>query len=76
MTAFTPGVDTAMTPPNPLAIEFPPLQEQLKSLKLPRPYFSSGFRAWCKYGRWTTGVAEDGKTWIVVGPDGPRKGGP
>ncbi len=76
MTAFTAGVDVPFEPPNQLAIEFPSVDDQLKRLKHPVPYFSAGLRTWCTYGRWTTGLAEDGKTWIAGSPDEARNGGP
>jgi hypothetical protein len=76
MTAFSPGVDTPAMPADPLSVEPVVWTEQFNGLKWPAPYFSNGFRTWCAYGRWTTGLADDGKTWIVVGADTPRKAAP
>jgi hypothetical protein len=63
-------------PTDPLSVEPVVWTEQFNGLKWPAPYFSNGFRTWCAYGRWTTGLADDGKTWIVVGADTPRKAAP
>jgi hypothetical protein len=72
MTAFNPAVDAAAMPPDPMSVEPVVWAEQLNGLKWPIPYFSNGFRAWCAYGRWTTGLADDRKTWVVVGVEKTR----
>ena len=74
MTAFSPGVDAPAMPTDPLSVEPVVWTEQFNSLKWPVPYFSNGFRAWCAYGRWTTGRTDDGRTWVVVDDDRPRNG--
>ena len=76
MTAFNPAVDGVAMPSDPLSIEPAGPTEPFNGLKWPVPYFSNGFRAWCAYGRWTTGRTDDGRTWVVVGADPPRKGAP
>ncbi len=76
MTAFRPGIDEPAAGLEMLTVEAPRLEDQVRSLKRPEPYFSNGFRAWCAYGRWTSGLAPDGKTWVGVPPDEPRSGGP
>lgn len=75
MTAFMPGTDTPARADDPLTVAPARLDEQM-SWRRPTPYFSNGFRAWCAYGRWTSGLAADGKTWIAVPSDEPRNGGP
>jgi hypothetical protein len=74
MTAFSPGVDAPAMPTDPLSVEPVGVAEQFNGLKWPAPYFSNGFRAWCSYGRWTTGRTDDGRTWVVVDDDRPRNG--
>jgi hypothetical protein len=76
MTAFNPDVDAAAVPPDPLSVEPAAIAEQFNGLKWPVPYFSNAFRAWCAYGRWTSGRTEDGRTWVFVDADAPRKGAP
>ncbi len=76
MTPFVPGVDTAAVSVGPWELEAAGSAEQLNSVKWLTPYFSSGFRAWCAYGRWTTGRTDDGRTWVVVDTDVPRPGSP
>ncbi len=74
MTAFNPDVDATAVPPDPLSVEPAGIAEQFNGLKWPAPYFSSAFRAWCADGRWTSGRTEDGRTWVFVDADAPRKG--
>lgn len=76
MTAFNPDVDAAAVPPDPLSVEPAAIAEQFNGLKWPVPYFSNAFRAWCAYGRWTSGRTADGRTWVFVDADAPRKGAP
>jgi hypothetical protein len=76
MTAFNPDLDAAAMPVDPLTVEPAGSAEQFNSLKWPAPYFSNAFRAWCAYGRSTSGRTEDGRTWVFVDADAPRKGGP
>jgi len=76
MTAFNPDVDAAAVPPDPLSVEPAAITEQFNGLKWPAPYFSNAFRAWCAYGRSTTGPANGGKTWVFVDAEAPRKGAP
>src|ERR1035438_8516204 len=76
MTAFNPDVDAAAVPHDPLSVEPAAIAEQFNGLKWPAPYFSNAFRAWCAYGRSTTGRTDDGRTWVFVDADAPRKGAP
>lgn len=74
MTAFNPSMDAAAVAFGPLLVEPTSLAEQFYGLKWPAPHFSNAFRAWCAYGRSTTGRTEDGRTWVVVGDETPRAG--
>ena len=76
MTAFNPSVDAAAVAFGPLFVEPTSLAEQFYGLNWPAPHFSNAFRAWCTYGRSTTGRTEDGRTWVVVGDETPRAGAP
>ncbi len=76
MTAFNPEVDEAAASAGPLSVEPAAWAEQFYSLKWPTPHFSNGFRAWCAYGRWTTGRTNDGRSWVVVDAEAPRSGMP
>ncbi len=72
MTPFNPLVDEAAVAAGPLSVEPTVWAEQFYSVNWPTPYFSNAFRAWCAFGRSTTGRTKDG-TWVVVGADEPRK---
>jgi hypothetical protein len=73
ITAFVPGREALAQADNPLSVEPPALEEQLRTWPRWSPYFSNRFRAWCAYGLWDSGLAADGRTWITVLPDEPRK---
>jgi hypothetical protein len=73
MTAFLPDTDTPATAGDSLIVERPSWEDQVGSLKRPAPYFSNSFRAWCAYGLSSSGLAPDGKTWVVVPVDEPRQ---
>lgn len=72
MTPFVPGRDIVAQAADPLTVEPPNLEDQLRSWISPPRYFSNRFRAWCAYGLWNSGLARDGRTWITVVPDEPR----
>lgn len=76
ITAFVPGIDTPATGLDVLAVDPPRLDDEVRNLKRLGPYFPNGFRAWCAYGLWTSGLAADGKTWVGVPAEEPRPGGP
>ena len=76
MTAFDPDRDEVATPFSPFVSASPSALGQLNELKWPPRYFSNGFQAWCTHGRWDSGLAVDGKTWISVAGDTPRPGAP
>ena len=72
MSSFNPGIDAPAGPAEALTIDPPSIEEQTNSLKHFGPYFSNHFASWCRYGLTASGLAPDGKTWIVVLPDEPR----
>jgi hypothetical protein len=74
--AFVPEKEDAATPFNPYVVGPASSMNQLNELRLPTRYFSNSFRAWCSYGRWDSGVAGDGRTYISVAAEEPREGAP
>jgi len=68
MTPFVDGTDAVAEAFSPLVVEPPSVEDQARNLKRMRS-FSNSFRAWCAYGRSTSGLAADGRTWVTVPPD-------
>ncbi len=72
MAAFSPGVDLPAQPYDPLTVDPPSMDQQVRNLKSIR-YFSNSFRAWCTHGLSTSGIAADGRTWVSIAPDQLRE---
>ena len=74
ITPFVAGVDARATGLDLFMVDPPRVDDQANNLKRLGPYFSNGFHAWCRYGRWDSGLAADNRTWVSVPADEPRPG--